>query len=292
MHQEPVPQDPGRDEDPLRVPSWPDWMDDPAYLAARAEDEDPGELDLDLDVDPGDALPPGLDDAGVLDDAELEALIAEAREVSAGPGRAAEAGARLDRAATLAAMGAVAAGRRGPGMPGSAQSFPGEYAGPGAGFASPAAGFGSGEPLDVAPGCATLGLFVEDAAGEDDRYAGASDDELLGVICAADRAEASACARKHAAVAELIRRRPAPGCVLAGPAEMPEAFHDFTGRELGAVLGVSAGDAEQVLDLAWHSGSEPARHPGRVPHRDREPGQGGGHRRGHRAAGPGRGPGG
>ena len=195
MHQEPVPQDPGRDEDPPRVPSWPDWMDDPAYLAARSEDEDPG--DLDLDEDPDHVPPPGLDDAGVLDDAELEALIAEARAASAGPGRAAEAGARLDRAATLAAMGAVAAGRRGPGMPGSAQSFPGEYAGPGAGFASPAAGFGSGEPLDLAPGCATLGLFVEDAAGEDDRYAGASDDELLGVICAADRAEASACARKH-----------------------------------------------------------------------------------------------
>jgi hypothetical protein len=113
MHQEPVPQDPGRDGDPPRVPSWPDWMDDPAYLAARAEDEDPG--DLDLDEDPA---PPGLDDAGVLDDAELEALIAEAREVTAGPGRAGEAAARLDRAATLAAMGAVAAGRRGPGMPG------------------------------------------------------------------------------------------------------------------------------------------------------------------------------
>ena len=245
MSETPVPQDPGRDEDPLRVPSWPDWMDDPAYLAARAEDEDPGELDLDLDVDPDDALPPGLDDAGVLEDAELEALIAEARKAAADQAQAAGAAARPGRTATLAAIGAVAGGRRGPGMPGSAQAFPGEYA-------SPAAGFGSGEPLDLAPGCATLGLFVEDAAGEDDRYAGASDDELLGVICAADRAEASACARKHAAVAELIRRRPAPGCVLAGPAEMPEAFHDFTGRELGAVLGVSAGDAEQVLDLAWH----------------------------------------
>jgi hypothetical protein len=39
MHQEPVSPDPG--------PSCPDWMDDPAYLAMRAEDEDPGDLDLD-----------------------------------------------------------------------------------------------------------------------------------------------------------------------------------------------------------------------------------------------------
>jgi hypothetical protein len=30
----PAPQDPGRD-DPRRVPPWPDWMDDPAYLAGR-----------------------------------------------------------------------------------------------------------------------------------------------------------------------------------------------------------------------------------------------------------------
>ena len=58
-------------------------------------------------------------------------------------------------------------------------------------------------------------------------------------------------AGKHAAVAELIRRRPAPGCALAGPAQMPESWHEFTARELGAVLGVSAGDAEQILDLAW-----------------------------------------
>jgi len=44
---------------------------------------------------------------------------------------------------------------------------------------------------------AALALFAEDAAGEDDRYAGAADDELLGVICAWDRVEAHASARKH-----------------------------------------------------------------------------------------------
>ena len=83
-------------------------------------------------------------------------------------------------------------------MPGSAQSFPGEYA-------SRAAGFATGKPLDVAPGCAVLGSFLEEVAGDDDRYAGASDDELLGVICGWDRAEAAMAAGKHAAVAELIR---------------------------------------------------------------------------------------
>ena len=47
MHQEPLSPDSG--------PSCPEWMNDPAYLALRAEDEDPGDLDL---ADPDDD-PPG-----------------------------------------------------------------------------------------------------------------------------------------------------------------------------------------------------------------------------------------
>jgi len=251
MSETPVHRHPGQDGDPsgmpagpgdhpsLGSPRWrlvpqsPDW--DEAYLAAMADDEDPG--DAGEYEDPDNAPPAGLDDY------ELPALIAEAREITADQARAAEAAARLGHTAVLAALGAVSAGRRGPGMPGSAQTFPGEDA-------SPAAGFASGQPLDVAPGCATLGSFLEDAAGDGDRYAGASDDELQGVICGWDRVEAYASSRKHSAIAEVIRRRPAPGCAVEGPAQMPEGWAEFTGRELGAVLGVSAGDAEEMLDLA------------------------------------------
>jgi hypothetical protein len=67
-------------------------------------------------------------------------------------------------------------------MPGSAQRFPGEHAGP-------AAGFGVGRELDVAAGCAVLALFADEAAGDDDRYAGASDDELPGAVAAWDRVD-------------------------------------------------------------------------------------------------------
>jgi hypothetical protein len=237
MPQTPAPRDPRRDEDPRWAPSWPDWMDDPAYLAARAEDDYPG--DLDEYADPDNAPPPDLDDA------ELDALLAGAREITADRARAAEAAAQLGHTTVLAALEAVSAGRRGPGMPGSAQSLAGEYA-------SPAAGFASGKPLDTAPGCAALASFLEDMAGDDDRYAGATDDELLGVISAWDRVEANAGARKHAALAELIRRRPAPGAtVMGGPAAMPEGVSEFTGRELAAVLGCSAADAAHMLDLAW-----------------------------------------
>src|ERR1700685_2039908 len=62
-----------------------------------------------------------------------------------------------------------------------------------------AAGFASGWPLDAGPGCAALMGFAEDAAGDGDSYAGATDGELTGVICAWDRVEAAASARKPAA---------------------------------------------------------------------------------------------
>ena len=258
MSQEPVPPDPGRDDTPPAGPAGPEdypelgsprWrllppgtdpMDDPkvreAYLAALAEeDEYPG--DPDQEEDPDNAPPPGLDDA------QLAALIAEAREAAEDQARAAAVAARLGTTAALAAAGAAALARRGPGMPGSAQSFPGEYA-------SPAAGFAAGKPLDTAPGCAALGLFAEDAGDGDDRYAGATDDEVLGLICAWDRIEANASARKHAMVAELIRRRPARDCAVEGAARMPAGWDEFTSAELAPALGQARGAAEDMLGLA------------------------------------------
>ena len=61
------------------------------------------------------------------------------------------------------------------------------------------------------------------------------------MICGWDRDESHASARKHAARRELTRRRPGP-----------EGFgwDAFTGRELGAALGVSFSDAEDLLGLA------------------------------------------
>ena len=134
-------------------------------------------------------------------------------------------------------------GRRGPGMPGSAQRFPGECT-------SRASGFASGKPLDVAPGGPVLAQFGDEAAGDGDRYAGVSDDELVGVICGWDRVEANASARKHAAVAELLRRRPAPGTPADAASGLPGEWDEFVSRELGAALALSAGDAEEVLALA------------------------------------------
>jgi uncharacterized protein DUF222 len=237
MSPTPAPDDGGRpwpgSPDWTLVPQSPDWDQD--YLAVPAT-EDGYPDDLEEYEDPDNAPPAGLDDA------ELAALIAEAFAFT-GDGAGAEMG-RAGQRGLRAALGAMAGGRRGPGMPGSEDVFPPRDG-------SPAAGFASGLPLDTAAGCAVLGSFLDDAARDDDRYAGASDDELLGVICAWDRVEANASARKHAAVAELFRRRPAPGAEVTGPAQMPGACDEFTGRELGAVLGVSGGEAEEMLGLAW-----------------------------------------
>src|ERR1700683_1853308 len=118
----PVPQDPGRDEDPRPVPPCPDWMDDPAYLAMRAADEDPG--DLALDEDPDDAPPP---------DVGPDELIAAADRITADQARLAAVTARLGLTAAMASDAAAVAGRRGPGMPGAAESVSRVYTSPASG---------------------------------------------------------------------------------------------------------------------------------------------------------------
>ena len=131
----------------------------------------------------------------------------------------------------LLAVEAATTGRRGPGQPGSARVFPGESS-------SPAAGFGPGMPLDVLPGCAGLAVAADAAAGEDGRFAGVSEAELIGVVCAWDRVEAHAAARKLAAIAELARRNPAPEDA------------EFTADQVAYALGESRGRAGDLIDLA------------------------------------------
>ena len=178
-----------------------------AWLAAA----DSGEAPPDPEGDPG--WYPDPADPALPDDVDLDALRAESRRIAAT--RAAEQAAEAEWAAQLPPdadipQAGVKVGRRGPGMPGSARRVPGEYAGP-------AGGFGTGQPLDVAPGGGVLLGFADDAAGAGDRFTGASDDELAGIIGALDRAEATACSLKHAALAEFTRRRPAPGSAAGGP---------------------------------------------------------------------------
>ena len=220
MLQQPVPPGPGRDDDPGRAEE--DWL-------AWCESVE-GQLNPDEEEPEEDAAPWDVD---------LEALIAECRQITA------EEAACAARAARLGLPGGtpIADGRRGPGQPGSAARRPGE-------FASRAAGFGAGMALDTMPGCGALAGFAAEAAGDDDRYAGAGDDEVAGAIAAWDRVEAYAAARKCAAVAEFIRRRPRHGSPLQGPARMPESWDESITAEVAGVLAESRSAADAMLDLA------------------------------------------
>ena len=141
------------------------------------------------------------------------------------------AGIREAAADELLAVKAATTGRRGPGQPGSARIFPGESS-------SPAAGFGPGMALDVLPGCAGLAAAADAASGDEDGFAGVSEAELVGIVCAWDRVEAHAAARKLAAIAELGRRNP-------GPEDA-----EFTADQLACALADSRGHAGGLLDLA------------------------------------------
>jgi len=224
MPPRPVPSEPGRDEDPGRAEE--DWL---AWCEAAAASGEPLGPDEE-EADDEDAAPW---------DADLDAIIAECRQVTA------EEAALAVRAARRGLPGGtpISDGRRGLGQPGSAERRPGE-------FLSRAAGFAAGMLLDTMPGCGALAGFAAEAAGEDDRYQGASDDEVAGAISAWDRVEAYAAARKLAAVAEFIRRRPHPDYPPGGRAQMPETWDESTVTELAGVLAESRPAAEGLLDLA------------------------------------------
>ena len=137
------------------VPPGVDPMADPDRWEAWLAAADSGEAPPDPEGDPG--WYPDPDDSALPDDVDLDALRAESRRIAAA--RAAEQAAEAQWAAGLppdadVPQAGVKVGRRGPGMPGSARRVPGEYAGP-------AGGFGTGQPLDVAPGGGVLLGFAD-----------------------------------------------------------------------------------------------------------------------------------
>ena len=147
----------------------------------------------------------------------------------------------------MLALDAAGTGRRGPGQAGSARVFPGESD-------SRAAGFGTGMAWDVTPGCAQLAVAADaavDGGGPDDSFGGAADHELVGLVCAFDRVEAHAAARKLVAIAEVFRRNPEDGFEPA-PGQMPAVVHEFTRDQLAFALGESRAAADWLLTVAWH----------------------------------------
>jgi hypothetical protein len=103
--------------------------------------------------------------------------------------------------------------------------------------------------LDVMPAGADLAVLADRAAGADDTYAGASDDELIGVLCAWDRLGSHMTARMLAAITELRRRRP----VIELPASGREAGardEDYLADEIAHVLAESRRAADGLASVA------------------------------------------
>ena len=131
-------------------------------------------------------------------------LLAEAAEITAAQARAAAAAARLGNTAVLAAVAAEVTGRRGPGMPAPRSGSP---AGPRARppGSRPASRWMSRRAAPRWPGSWRA------APGTRTGTRAPAMMSCSGLICAWDRVEARASADKHAAVAELARRRSAAG---------------------------------------------------------------------------------
>ena len=108
---------------------------------------------------------------------------------------------------------------------------------------------------DLTPGCAQLAVAadaaVDGAGGPGDSFGGAADHELVGLVCAWDRVEAHAAARKLVAIAEVFRRNPEDG-FEPEPGRMPAVVHEFTCEQLAYALGESRAQAGWLLTVAWH----------------------------------------
>jgi hypothetical protein len=112
------------------------------------------------------------------------------------------------------------------------------------------AGGGAGDACLPGPG---LAVALAALSGPDWRCAGASDDELIGLLGRWAALEAWAAAGKLGVARELIRRRAGHGRIPSPviPDELPRSWHEGTGHEAAAALGLSLTAADKLLDLAW-----------------------------------------
>ena len=114
---------------------------------------------------------------------------------------------------------------------------------------SRAASFGAGMALDVMAACPELALSADAAAGDDDRYEGASDAELAGAgrVGPAGGAHGRAQAgRGRGADPAASRAGVRPGGAGTGACRVEE----FTADELAHLLAESRGRAEDTLTIA------------------------------------------
>jgi Domain of unknown function (DUF222) len=140
--------------------------------------------------------------------------------------------------------GQGAAPRREPGLPGDGVPGPGpDLAG--------LRGFASDGEWDTCPPSAALAVALEAASGPGQRCAGASRDEMFGLLRQWQALESWAVAGKLAVLRALVRDddEPLPGGGYQG--DLPEGWTKSLTHEVAAALSMPAVSAEQLMWLAW-----------------------------------------
>jgi hypothetical protein len=127
----------------------------------------------------------------------------------------------------------------------------GSAAGPGrdprlAGFAED----GAGDTCLPGPG---LAAAVAELSGPEWRCAGATDDELIGLLGRWDAIGSWAEAGKLGVIRELLRRRARPGLGGGPPVhgDLPDQWEDGTEDEVSAALNISLRSADNLAAFAW-----------------------------------------
>jgi hypothetical protein len=98
-----------------------------------------------------------------------------------------------------------------------------------------------------------LAAAVAELSGPEWRCAGATDDELIGLLGRWDAIGSWAEAGKLGVVRELLRRRASPGLGGGPPAhgDLPDQWEEGAGHEVSAALGISLRSADNLTAFAW-----------------------------------------
>ncbi len=140
--------------------------------------------------------------------------------------------------------GAARAPGRGPGLPGGTTGWaPGRDA--------HLAGFAAGGQWDDCPPSAALAVAAEAASGPEWRCAGASRDEMFGLLRQWQALESRAAAGKLAVLRALIREddEPLPGGGYHG--DLPDGWTKSLAHEVALALSMPAVSADRLMWLAW-----------------------------------------
>ncbi|MGH3287210.1 MAG: DUF222 domain-containing protein, partial [Streptosporangiaceae bacterium] len=115
------------------------------------------------------------------------------------------------------------------------------------------AGFGEGGPGDTCLPGPELAATVAELSGPEWRCAGATDEELIGLLGRWDAVGSWAEAGKLGVVRELLRRRARPGLGGSPPVhgDLPGQWEEGAAHEVSAALRVSLRSADNLTAFAW-----------------------------------------